>query len=83
MSDLVLSVELSGAYVVNVFINPSFLFSMQLVQIKRVYSGKRRGKFNVEVKFHNQNGRQDMKLEDSNYDRELRSVKSWVLLGTD
>jgi hypothetical protein len=57
--------------------------SMQLVQIKKVYSGKRRGKFNVEVKFHNQNGRQDMKLEDSNYDRELRSVKSWVLLGTD
>ena len=65
------------------FINPSFFFfSMQLVQIKKVYSGKRRGKFNAEVKFHNQNGRQYMKLEDSNYDRELRSV-SWILLGTD
>ena len=37
----------------------------------------------IEVKFHNEDGRQDMKLEESNYDRELRSVKSWVLLGTD
>ena len=56
---------------------------MQLGQITRVYpasSSQAKAGFSVEVKFKTVKGKQDMALQDDNYDPTLTAVKSWVLL---
>ena len=55
--------------------------AMQLGQITRVYpASSSQAKAWVEVKCKTVKGKQDMALQDANYDPTLTAVKSWVLL---